>query len=221
MANILRPPFSASLGLGRIHEVDDRDWPMQLALPGEPSKRTRRMWTPDKALDQGNTPECVGYAWKKFLQCTPLKTADGPSADEIYQKAKQIDGHPEINGSTVRAGVQALNSFGRIRSYVFAQSLNDVIQWLLTHGPVVTGLPWFDGMFQVDQQGFVWPRGNLAGGHAFVIYGFDANFYAISSWGTNFGINHDSKFLLRPDVFDMLMHMGGEACSAVERKVVA
>ncbi len=212
-------------GLGRVYTPDDRDYPMALEfdaaeLPIPASGR--RKWSIGPVLDQGHTSECVGYSWKQFLQTTPLRTMTGPSGDDIYRQAKALDGMPQgSEGTTVRAGAAAVSNEGRLQSYLFAQSMDDIIKWVLTRGPVVVGTQWYDRMFHPEQTGgYLFPGGRIVGGHAYLLYMIDQpnnEGEIVSSWGLQFNQTGTAKIKL--DALDFLMRQQGEACTAVERRV--
>lgn len=213
--------------LGRLYSPDGRDYPMRAALPVgvAGSKRVSRHWTTTQVLDQERTNSCVGYAWKQFLYTTPLRTSDGPSGLGIYDCARLhdewVDNDNADLGTSVRAGaICLLDKYGRLKSYVFAQSLNDVILWVLNKGPVVMGTLWHVGMFYPDQDGFVQPNGPIVGGHAWLLTGLDIRTgvaTAVNSWGTAWGLG--GKFKLRFDTLDYLLRERGEACAATEKLV--
>lgn len=215
--------------LGRIEHKDERDFPMGLVLANNPNewpKYSRRIWTTGPVFDQGHTNSCVGYSWKQFLQTTPLKTMDGPNPLDIYYQARLLDPWPQNDrvdsGTTVRAGAQVLQGLGRLKSYVFAQNITEIQQWVLRHGPLVVGVRWSMPMFTPDPSGLVHPSSDVVGGHAWVMHGVDRFLglaYGISSWGLDFGVK--GKFSISLSDLDALLMQGGEACAAVERKVVA
>lgn len=212
--------------LGRLYSPDERDYPMRMALAIAGSKRVSRHWTTHQVFNQGQTNSCVGYAWKQFLLTTPLKTDAGPSGLDIYDCARLRDEWPNNDaaaadlGTTVRAGASCLTSFGRLKSYVFAQSLNDVVLWVLNRGPVVMGTAWHAAMFYPNQEGFVQPEGPIVGGHAWLLNGLDIRTgiaTAVNSWGAGWGLH--GRFKLSFEVLDYLLREHGEACAATEKLV--
>jgi hypothetical protein len=182
---------------------------------------TSNEWKVDHILDQGNTPHCVGFAWAGFGVSLPVfDNWDNVVGDKIYYAAKVIDGEPNAeDGSTTRSGVKAFMQFGSLQNnaYAFANSLQDVIDWLLVNGPVVTGTNWYDGMFSPDSGGLVKISGSLAGGHEWMLSGVDTvarTFKATNSWGTSFGI--EGQFYIGFDDYQRLLNEEGDACTAVE-----
>lgn len=223
----MQPDEQLAYPLGRLYSPDERDYPMRAALAVPGSKRVSRHWTTQAVFDQGRTNSCVGYAWKQFLLTTPLKTSAGPSGLDIYDCARLNDEWTDNDnadlGTSIRAGASCLlDRYGRLKSYVFAQSLNDVILWVLNKGPVVMGTLWYASMFYPDPDGFVQPNGPVVGGHAWLLNGLDIRTgvaTAVNSWGTSWG--QQGKFKLRFDVLDSLLRQDGEACAATEKFVAA
>ncbi len=192
-----------------------------------PAMRAKAMGTPAREWDlpfipdQGNTGHCVGFGWLNFGNCDPVM--DGWPNDrghEIYYKAKEYDGEPgNENGSSTLSGVKAFMDFGKLKdsAYAFATSLEDVKIWTLANGPVVTGSDWYDGMFYPDSNGVVVPSGWVAGGHEYMIIGYEREtdlFHYANSWGTGFGI--DGKFYMHAVDYEKLMRQQGDACTAFE-----
>lgn len=213
-------------GMGRIAAPDARDAahlmaahlpPPELATLATP---TYRYWQPGPNLDQGQTSECVAFSFEGWLNASPTRTLDGPTPQAIYDRAQQLDewhDHPH-DGTSVRAGAKVMAEQGRIGEYVWGQTLDDVVHWLLLKGPVVIGIPWYEAMFDPDRHGFVTPGGAVAGGHALLVTGANRLARVVrvrNSWGPDWGIN--GNCLMRFDVLDRLLFQeGGECVGAVE-----
>lgn len=186
-------------------------------------------------LDQGNTSSCVGHGWRNFLRCAPVRTsAVKPSAFDIYRgailldpwksndaEAKLPDFSPKMqSGTTVRAGAKAVTSLGLLDTYVWAFSLQPTIEWLLTKGPVVVGVNWYDSMFTPDAKGLVTisPNAANAGGHCFLLRGANqttAMVTCTNSWGNGWGKKGD--FLLSFKDLERLISENGEVCTAIQK----
>jgi hypothetical protein len=86
--------------------------------------------------NQGNTPQCVGYAWAHWI-------ADGPiihsgvqppiSPVLIYNQAQLIDEWPGTNyaGTSVRAGAKYLQTTNKISNYYWAYDIQTLILSLI------------------------------------------------------------------------------------------
>lgn len=210
-------------GLGRLPAADDRDGlhPMRAILPRTVEPVTR-YWRTGPVLDQGSSSSCVGHAWRQFLASSPTRTKAGPDAFEIYGEAQRVDEwegeEPAYFGTSVRAGVKVLEARGHIVEYVWGLSARDVIDHIVTRGPVVLGTDWREAMFTPDGRGFVRIEGELAGGHAYLAYGYSVRRQAIrcvNSWGAGWG--QRGRFWIAEDDIERLLRADGEACSAIER----
>jgi hypothetical protein len=183
---------------------------------------TQREWEVAKILDQGDTPHCVGFAWAGFGISLPVADLlwNNATGDSIYYTAKVIDGEPkQENGSSTRSGVQAFMRYGSLQgnSYAFANSLQDIITWVLTSGPVITGTNWYNQMFNPDAQGVVTVGGGVAGGHEWMISGVDTTtqlFKCTNSWGAGFA--KSGQFYISFSDYQRLLNEQGDACTALE-----
>jgi hypothetical protein len=106
-------------GLGRVPSpVDARDHslamyaPEAVAAPPPPSYAPRYLWT---VLDQGQTPECVGYSGALGRQIETMLEASealGFDPDDLYKLCKQQDGAPNADGTFIRVACKVLQSPG-------------------------------------------------------------------------------------------------------------
>lgn len=216
-------PF-LSRGMGRRPAEDERDTRFQLrtlmrAIPSI----TLRHWRTGPVLDQGNTSQCVGYAWRQWLTSAPVMQSGGPVPESIYREAQKVDEWPGegYDGTSVRAGAKVLQDQGFITSYWWASNAEDVRDYVLQTAPVVVGTDWLSNMFHVDARGFLDVSGFPVGGHAWLICGYSTDkqaFRMINSWGkTDFG--EAGRAWIRFSDFQMLLSRNGEACAAIEARV--
>lgn len=212
------------VALGRLFLEDSRDngYPLRALtqLRSTPPAIKFKYWPPKAILDQGNVPQCVGYAWASVHQGSPLRYKVDPGVPgSIYQKAQAVDGFPlPHDGTTVRAAAQVCrDEYHFLQTYAWAQSIDDVIDWVLQHGPIVVGTNWYSEMFQPDTQHIVHPRGSIAGGHAYVVDGYSRSsdlFRCRNSWGTGWG--RRGLFWMQSNDLLKLWSEDGEAATSVE-----
>ncbi len=224
-------------GLGRYFSFDPRDKAFQLEKPkagtlfSAPrelrSTRYRYYMTP-KALDQGETPQCVAYAWEQFLSAAPVKNKQWKTPADFYHECQLRDAWAGENyeGSDVRGGAEALREFGYLSKYEWAFDARSAANHILTVSPMVFGTNWYWDMFEPDKEGFIHVGGALAGGHAFLVKGVNLDkkcpdgsvgaFRIINSWGTNWG-DKGMVWISFNDA-DRLIKEWGEACCATELK---
>lgn len=238
------PRAAHGFGLGRLPAIDPRDANFQMALAlaakgidpsGEKltTAQTSKMWTAGKVLDQGDTPRCVAYAWSGFLEASPVRTKSGglpilagypslPFTDGLYFEAQKVDEWPgeDYDGTSVRAGAKVLRGLGRIGSYVWANNAETLRTHVLTVGPAVIGINWYEDMFDADEEGKrpLNVSGGIAGGHALLVLGYsrqETAFRLLNSWGESWGAK-GRAWLTFSDMQQLLRDEDGEACSATE-----
>lgn len=215
--------------LGRRRATDDRDkaYSLKQIQAQKAAGIDSRYWNANGYWgDQGDNPWCVEYAWCHLLEDGPitqsglLKFINGHG--EIYHAAQEIDEWPGVDydGTSVRAGAKVLQAKGIISNYYWAFNVQTIIDFILTTGPVVMGTNWYYKMFFPNSKtGIIEPDNVLAGGHAYVLNGFNRKtglFRLKNSWGRGWG-KKGHAFIHR-DVVDDLVKDWGEACCATELK---
>jgi len=221
-------------GMGLLSDPDERDlqYPMQAMLAMEETFTlpTQMFYQTGPILNQGRLPQCVGFSWKQWLQTGPtVNLSTHPTPTEIYCAAQKLDPwvgdctNPRYNGSTVRAGAQALQGMQFVTSYVWAWDAETIRRWILSgKGPVVVGTRWYPSMFTpvksiITVDTSVAP----AGGHAYLLSGYTDNgrfFEITNSWGAYWGAAGKAK--IRYSDMDILLGLQGEAATAVEHLVI-
>lgn len=190
-------------------------------------------WPLREVLDQGEEGACVGFGWTAAIGSSPIRQKlpnNNTFAFGIYDFAKYIDEWEGENydGTSVLAGAKTLNKLGLIKGYNWCFNTNDIITALHEFGPVVIGVPWYEGMYQTDDRYFVTINGQLVGGHCLTIYAYNPKkynrktkekkptFYWRNSWGKSYGRN-GSGYITQEDL-KYLLHQDGEACVPVYKQ---
>jgi len=212
-------------GLGRLPSpVDRRDYLMadavreleKVTLP-RPVKR----WHSDRVLNQKLTPHCVGFAWAGWGIATPVEDKwTDCMGHSIYRECKVLDREPGAeNGSTVRSGARVMARRGRIKTYFFASSVDEALDYVARFGPVVFGSGWTASMFKPSMfSHIIVPRGEYVGGHAYDIEGVDSKYALIkNSWGTDWKYSDGGYARISIADLKSIFADGGEACAATER----
>jgi hypothetical protein len=146
---------------------------------------------------------------------TPELLDDG-DALELYRLAQKLDEIPgeSYTGTSVLGGMKAGLERGLWGGYLWAFGTKDIAQALLQrHGPVVIGIPWYDGLYETGPRGVVRLGGALVGGHCLAVVGLQltgpngepgVHFIWQNSWGPSYGdeglgyiANRDLVWLLR------------------------
>lgn len=213
----------AEHGLGRFYAPDDRDeaYPLRVLLDPHKALPLSKVWKRGTVVDQGQTSKCVGYSAKGWLLCSPVRgrLETKPSADELYDLAQAKDGWPlPHEGSSVRAGLQALQDLGRVASYHWATSLDDVVRYVLGESPLWIGINWYQGQFTPDKEDIIRISGSLAGGHAILLNGMNREkglATLTNSWGRSWAKNGVCQMPLE-DLDRLLFKEDGEAAAALE-----
>lgn len=217
--------FQKSKGLGRLVSADDRDRAHMMTVPRRLAVTTK-YWNGGVVLDQGETSMCVAFAWTGFLLAAPImdKITALPSQypASIYRRAQDVDEWPgtDYEGTSVRAGAKVLKDQDkRLTEYVWAFDADTLRRFVLSRGPAVIGVNWYETMFAPTSAGFLVLDGALAGGHAILVLGYSETrkaFRLLNSWGRSWG--EDGRAWLKLDDMTRLLAENGEACSAIECK---
>lgn len=157
-------------------------------------------------LDQGQLGSCTGNAMTGWLGCAPYSsTVVGAAvfnedyAVRLYELATTLDSFPgdyppNDTGSSGLAVAKAAQQLKLISSYGHAFTTAALV-YALRSGPVIVGVPWYEGFFSPDPDGMIHPSGNVVGGHEFLIRGYHAGvFYADNSWGMSWGNQGTFRF---------------------------
>lgn len=213
-----------SHGLGRLPSTDKRDkrFLLKTILPVTTGRRYRAWPGYRWRLDQGQTPQCVAYAWTHFLVDSPIthRPATLPvGTNELYHRAQLVDEWEGegYDGTSVRAGAKVLQESKLIAEYRWAWNLTDIITCILEQGPVVVGTNWYESMFRTDANGFVMVTGDVAGGHAYKLdaVNLDARRFRLkNSWSKAWG--RLGYALISFTDMERLIAEDGEACLALE-----
>jgi hypothetical protein len=216
-------------GLGRLFAPDPNDH--RFLLPArrlEAKTLTRRTWTAAGVLDQGESSACVGFSSWMFLATSPIRNHPNFTPMDLYGYAQDEDEwpgkEPEVQGSSVRGAMKALQKRGLVSQYNWGFDCETVIDHVLTVGPVVMGTNWYDSMFDPDVRGYLNIDGRIAGGHAWLILGADRErknpdgtvgaVRMLNSWGRGWG--QAGRAYLTFAAIDRLLSEDGEAAVATE-----
>jgi len=218
-----------------VYDKRSKRYAIRSMLP-EVQNKTFTLWKTGEILDQGSEGACVGFGWTAEALAGPvqvdLSKIDGsvPKSPEsfarhVYYEAKKIDEWPgeEYSGTSVLAGAKVLSRLGILHEYRWAFSVNDIIGTVMSHGPVVLGINWYQGMYSAPD-GKLEIYGNHVGGHCIVVVGYNPNSEKFNnketvilqnSWGLGWGINGIADMTVENR--NRLIGEGGEACVPIIR----
>lgn len=193
----------------------------ELAVPAD--KPVSKKWRTPIVLDQGKEGACVGFAWTGWAGSyskawkPTLKDAD---AFDLYHAAQRDDETPGENyeGSSTLGGAKASQELGRVSSYHWATTIDEIILALGHIGPVVVGINWYDGMYEpVGDELKV--TGTLAGGHDILINAVDLKKERMrfhNSWGRDWG-HLGEAWMSIADVERLVIKEQGDCCLAIKK----
>ena len=186
----------------------------------------------DRHLNQGQEGACVGAGITHELisEPVPVRGLDMRYAREnIYWQAQKEDdweggsypdADPFYEGTSVLAGVKVAHKLGWFDNYYWCFGLEDLILGVGCRGPAVLGLAWYRGMHNIDENGYIYPSGQLSGGHCILCKGVNITherFILHNSWGKHWGLGGDCYVSF--DDMDFLLHQKGEAVIFIDRKL--
>lgn len=193
--------------LGRHVEHDPRSWDYAIEAEPESALRAVSWHRRGSAFNQGNLGSCTGNAIAGALNTAPFQPTEPhlmteADAVSIYEAATIVDGIPGVyppddTGSSGLAVCKVAKSRGLIAGYKHAFSLSATLT-ALQKGPIIVGVPWYEGFDNPDPSGMVEIAGQVRGGHEFEIHAFDpasAIVEAWQSWGIHWGLHGRFRFL--------------------------
>jgi hypothetical protein len=219
---------------GVNYDERSKDFPIR-AVIRKAVKRKNRLWQVGPILDQGSEGACVGFGWTAEGLASPVRVnlsrlkvrapkEPNKFAQYVYAFAKTIDEYDGVDyeGTSVLAGAKSMQTFGLLKEYRWAFSMNEVIDSIISKGPVVLGIPWYDGMYEAPG-GVLKVSGENIGGHCILAVGYRVasplaggkdTVILQNSWGTEWGING----LAEIEVSELAKLVAeGEACLPIKR----
>ena len=214
--------IAEEFGLGRKVNHDPRSRSFPAARAADRVPVLHRRYSP--VLDQGALGSCTGNSMAQAINMTPLHIPGTPylrqaDAVSLYRRATQIDPFPGSypptdTGSDGLSVCKAAKERGLITGYRWAFGFEHALD-ALQLGPVLIGTAWHYSMFTPDKSGFVWPDGNEAGGHEYVLMGdnLKGRLTFLNSWGRNWA--KAGRFYMDYPTFRALLSDHGDAAVPV------
>jgi hypothetical protein len=163
----------------------------------------RKLWAgPAVRLDQGREGACVGFAWTTEALASPvrvkLKDPNEYARGFYYETLDndEFEGNAD-EGTSINAGGNTARRRGLIEGFAWPDTMDEVRDAVIGVGPVVIGIPWFDGMYETNGK-FVEVSGRIVGGHAITLTGYTPKWWGTewyrwrNSWGLSYGQGGDA-----------------------------
>lgn len=203
------------LRLGRHVEHDERSRQYSVETVEAAALVSKAWHRRGAAFNQGNLGSCTGNAMAGVVNTIPfqpkepqvLTEADAVSIYEAATALDNIEGSypPDDTGSSGLAVCKVAKQRGLISGYSHAFSIHAAIT-ALQSGPVITGVPWYEGFDTPDADGLVKIAGQPRGGHEFEVPEFvaepggsylDGLVVPYNSWGIHWGLHGRFKMTVR------------------------
>ena len=149
--------------------------------------------------NQHDDPHCAGYAAAQMIESFYWKETGHPiqlDAHQIYAKAKEIDGHPDVDGTLIEATLSCalklcpfidenkfdVKTFHNDKSNHTLEKIKTLIH---KHTFLLGGFMITDKWYQArEKTNVIKPGGDTLGGHAVLICGYlKDNIIIQNSWG--------------------------------------
>lgn len=206
-------------GLGRHVEHDPRSrrYAFRRTLPVTSVQHTSHIGV----LDQGAIGACTGFAAVGCLGYTPFRETldvdlDNELGLDVYSQATRLDQWegqwpPDDTGSSGLAAAKAVQSRGYISGYLHTFTFGDALGALMQR-PLIVGSNWYEAMFWPSPDGMVSIGGPVAGGHEYILDGWDETRGVASfrnSWGPLWG--RSGSFRMAGETLSRLLSEDGDA----------
>lgn len=151
------------------------------------------------ASNQGDSPKCAAYAmagWLEFYNWKYKGITQQVDPDPIYSRAKELDGVPTVDGTTLECALQAAQDLGLLApvdaTTIRFVTVEGVRQALHRYGVILSAFSITDKWWRAMPDGWLSPGGLDMGGHAVLTIGYSAvdapQWYAVqNSWGDTQG----------------------------------
>jgi hypothetical protein len=247
-------------GTGRLRAIDLRDDRFRLGkvdrqlkaarvLKTSNAGKTFRHWWIDRDLpiDQMQTSACTGFSTAGVIMVGPVTHEGYRTFEEgnklgrrLYAGALDNDewqGNDPCCGSSVRAAVKTAVDAGFFKSFAWAYTVDEIVEWLLRFGPGIFGIVWPDSFMRTDKHGYlqIGDTATLsnphAAGHAIAAVGVNTSYRnpdgtkgfveLLNSWGKPWGREGNGTARLTLATVPALLAADGEFCCPVDQKIKA
>lgn len=199
---------------------DPRSATFMVAPPTLVDRTKAKAWAgPYVRLDQGQEGACVGFGTTTEAMSTPVRVrppgyvstrvggaaAANTFAQAVYRSAQKLDpwAGEDYDGTDVNSGMKVMRAVGYCTGWRWCSGVPDLVDTLISDGPVVIGVPWLSHMFTPGPFGVMDVSGTVEGGHCICLTGWYPSWHgqgsvlrARNSWGPDWGVDGDCFFPL-------------------------
>ena len=211
----------------KVHDSRSRFFATPASKTRQPTQNIRHerkapIW------DQGMLGSCTANAFLGMLMTEPFHTWGGgkwrfaePDCVSFYSLETRLDPFtgsypPEDTGSAFLYAAKAGKQMKYIRKYEHAFNTTSALNWLVAQ-PINIGVTWYESMMETDKQGFVVPRGRIAGGHEICVDEINSSKRYVEfsqSWGDSWG-PLKGRGRMTWETLDTLLRQDGDVGSVV------
>lgn len=144
--------------------------------------RDTRRWRQWMYFPQGDTPRCTAFGTATFLAADPvrptqtwLRLLDVGQLYKDIQSQDRKEGRVYAEGATTLAAMKVGQARGWWPEYRWSYSIDQLCATVHDSRPVIVGTNYYESQFYRDQEGIarIRPGSPLAGGHYYVLNGYD------------------------------------------------
>ena len=193
--------------LDRLEQFDEKSKNFRIGDVHTATKPLRSYtWRCDQWYDQGREGACVAYSLGHEASSRPAEVThltDPFLKQQVYWEAQKIDpwpggeypgATPNYGGTSVLAGIKVLYKKLFFKEYRWAMDFRELLVGIGYNGPAVLGVPWYEGMYRPNADGYIKPTGRVMGGHAILARAINVKTKTVTlrnSWGKGWGHTGD------------------------------
>lgn len=174
---------------GRVYVADERDRFYSGDLVHKPTYVRSKYW-PAPLYESVQDRYSVGVAWYHWWLSnrSKIRPTQHPITPYDFYKAGVVG----EEGSSIRGGANLLLKQKLIKGYYWANTTDELANYVINFGPSVVGISWYRGMMQPSREtGIISPTGDYVGEHAVLVDGINLKSGVVrvkNSWGKDWGL---------------------------------
>lgn len=211
-------PLNEQFGCFIDNDIKDKDYNLEFITYKcvNPLGRSRVHKSYEHGFNAKDSKKNISAAWVNLLSFGPHHKYE-LSVNKLHEdslRSKFYDKRYK-NGTSIRAVADVLKKENLIQNYYWANSVEEVWNFIVSTGVVIITSDWYEGMTNLNKYFYADTTGNIIGKNCFLIYGAESNqksFVCRNFWGKSWGNQGD--FYLSFDNLDFLFRKGAQCASA-------